>query len=354
MGASWHPVGDNPTVARRPSPDRLKVALLGAGRLGSAHASLLAALPSARLVVVADPRPDARALGEALGARTSADAREAIEAPDVDAVVIVTPTDTHAGLIERAARAGKPIFCEKPVALDVASTERALGTARACGVPLQIGFQRRFDPGYAEARRRIGAGELGRLQLFRAVSHDPYPPPAPYIPSCGGQFLDMTIHDIDLARFLMGEEVVAVSGWGAALGAQAPDFAACGDWDTTVLNLRFASGALGSISNSRQSGYGYDIQTEVLGEKGTVKVGYERHTPLTLYDPAGVHHDYVPYFPQRFERAYAAELAAFVDGVRSGRPLSPTGEDGLAALRVALAATESARRGGEPVAVPPG
>lgn len=327
--------------------------MLGAGRLGAAHARIVAALPHARLLVVADPRPEARALGEALGARTTADSGEAIDASDVDAVVIVTPTDTHAGLIQRAAQAGKPIFCEKPVALDAASTELALGAVRASGVPLQIGFQRRFDPGYAEARRRIDAGELGRLHLFRAVSHDPYPPPSPYIPTCGGQFLDMAIHDIDLARFLMGQEVVAVSGWGAALGAQAPAFAASGDWDTTVLNLRFASGALGSIANSRQSGYGYDIQTEVLGDKGTVKVGYERHTPVTLYDRAGVHHDYVPYFPQRFERAYAAELAAFVDGVCAGRPLSPTGEDGLAALRVALAATESARCGGAPVAVQP-
>ncbi len=330
---------------------RLGVALLGAGRLGAAHARTLASQPEVRLAVVADPQPAARELGARYGARTVADPREAILDPEVEAVVVVTPTGTHAELIEAAARAGKPVFCEKPVALDVPSTERAIAVARERGVPLQIGFQRRYDAGFVDARRRIAAGELGRLHLLRFVSHDPYPPPLHYIASCGGQFVDMGIHDIDMARFLSGEEIVEVSGMGTALGSAAEAFRAAGDWDTVVLTMRFASGALGTVANSRQSGYGYDIHTEILGDGGGLKVGYERHTPITRYDRAGAHHDYVPFFPERFAQAYAAELQAFVEAIRTGRPVTPTGEDGLAALRVALAATESAKKGGQPLRV---
>ncbi|MDQ3701001.1 MAG: inositol 2-dehydrogenase [Chloroflexota bacterium] len=332
---------------------RLNIALLGAGRLGANHARILASMPEARLAVIADPRPEVQSLGQRYGAQVVSDPRAAIDDPAVQAVVIVTPTGTHAPLIEAAAQAGKGIMCEKPVALDVPSTVRALDAVRRHGVPLQIGFQRRFDPGYAAARERIVAGELGRIHLFRAVSHDPYPPSPEYIAGCGGQFVDMAIHDIDLARFLTGSEIVAVSATGAALGAQAEDFRTAGDWDTTVLTLHLASGALGSIVNSRQAGYGYDIHTELLGERGGLKIGYERHTPLTRYDRQGAHHDFVPYFPERFARAYAAELAAFVDAVQHGRPVTPSGEDGLAALQVALAATTSARSGGVPVNVPP-
>jgi myo-inositol 2-dehydrogenase/D-chiro-inositol 1-dehydrogenase len=330
---------------------KLSIALLGAGRLGAAHARTLAGLPEAELAIVADPRPEGRALGEQYGARTVADPHEAIGDPSVQAVVIVTPTGTHAPLIEAAARAGKAIFCEKPIALDVPSTERALAVVAECGVPLQIGFQRRFDTGFAEAQRRIAAGELGKLHLFHAVSHDPYPPSREYILGCGGQFVDMSIHDIDVARFLTGSEVESVSATGTALGPQAQDFRDANDWDTTVMTLHFASGALGSVVNSRQAGYGYDIHTDVLGDNGGLKIGYERYTPITRYDREGAHHDYVPYFPQRFAQAYASELMAFVQAVLGGKPVSPTGADGLAALKVALAATESARNGGRPVKV---
>ena len=330
---------------------RLSVALLGAGRLGAAHARTLASMPMAYLAMVADPRPEGRQLGERYGARAVADPEEAIASAGVDAVVIVTPTATHARLIEAAARARKAIFCEKPVALDVASTERALAAVKQFGVPLQIGFQRRYDTGFAEARRRIEAGELGKIHLFRATGHDPYPPSREYILGCGGQFVDMSIHDVDVARFLTFSEVESVSAAGAALGPQAEDFRAAGDWDTTVMSLRFRSGALGSIVNSRQSGYGYDIHTDVLGDSGGLKIGYERYTPLTRYDRAGAHHDYVPYFPERFAQAYADELAAFVRAAQEGRPATPTGDDGLAALKIALAATVSARSGGAPVSV---
>ena len=329
----------------------LNVALLGAGRLGAAHARTLAGIPEARLVVVADPRPEGRELGERYGARPVAEPEAAISDPQVEAVVIVTPTATHATLIEAAARAGKPIFCEKPIALDVASTERALAVVAQCGVPLQIGFQRRYDSGFAEAQRRIAGGELGKLQLFRAVSYDPYPPTREYILGCGGMFVDMSIHDIDVAHFLTGDTVESVSATGTRLGPQADDFRDANDWDTTTLTLRFRSGTLGSIVNSRQAGYGYDIHTDVLGDKGGLKVGYERHTQLNRYDAHGAHFDYVPYFPQRFAQAYAAELSAFVDAVLQGSPVTPTGQDGLAALKVALAATKSGQQGGVPVTV---
>ena len=258
---------------------RLGIALLGAGRLGAAHARTLASLPEVHLAVVADPAPAARELGTRYGARAVADPLEAIADREVEAVVIVTPTGMHAGQIEAAARARKAIFCEKPIALEVASTEHALAVVKECGVPLQIGFQRRYDTGFADARQRIAAGEIGRLHLLRSVSYDPYPPPPHYIPTCGGQFVDMTIHDIDVARFLTGSEAAEVSAIGAALGPEAEAFRAVNDWDTTVLSIRFTSGALGSIVNSRQSGYGYDIHTEVLGDHGALKVGYERHTP---------------------------------------------------------------------------
>lgn len=330
---------------------KLRVALLGAGRLGAAHARTLSGLPEARLVVIADPRPEGRALAEQYDARAVAEPREAIDAAEVDAVVIVTPTATHAELIEAAARAGKAIFCEKPIALDVVTTERALAVVAQTGVPLQIGFQRRYDSGFAEAQRRIASGEIGDVHLLRSVSHDPYPPSREYITGCGGQFLDMTIHDLDIARFVTGLEVESVAAFGTALGAQAADFRAVADWDTTVLNLRFKGGALGSIVNSRQAGYGYDIHTDVLGSNGAVKVGYERYTPLTHYSRAGAVHDYVPYFPERFAGAYAAELLAFIRAVQEGRPVTPTGQDGLAALRIAIAATDSARKGGAPVPV---
>jgi len=330
---------------------RLRVALLGAGRLGAAHARTLAGLTEARLVSIADPRPEGRRLAESLDAKPVADPLEAIGDADVDAVVIVTPTATHADLIEEAARAGKAIFCEKPIALDVPTTERALATVERAGVPLQIGFQRRYDTGFAEAQRRVQAGEIGKVHLLRSVSHDPYPPSREYILGCGGQFVDMTIHDLDIARFVTGLEVESVSAFGSALGAQAQDFRDAGDWDTTVLNLRFRGGAIGSIVNSRQSGYGYDIHTDLLGDNGGLKVGYERYTPITRYSRAGATHDYVPYFPERFAQAYAAELVAFIHAVQEGRPVTPTGQDGLASLKIALAATESARRGGTPVGV---
>ena len=252
---------------------RLGIALLGAGRLGAAHARTLASLPEVHLAVVADPAPAARELGTRYGARAVADPLEAIADREVEAVVIVTPTGMHAGQIEAAARAQKAIFCEKPIALEVASTEHALAVVKECGVPLQIGFQRRYDTGFADARQRIAAGEIGRLHLLRSVSYDPYPPPPHYIPTCGGQFVDMTIHDIDVARFLTGSEAAEVSAIGAALGPEAEAFRAVNDWDTTVLSIRFASGALGSIVNSRQSGYGYDIHTEVLGDHGGAEGG---------------------------------------------------------------------------------
>jgi myo-inositol 2-dehydrogenase/D-chiro-inositol 1-dehydrogenase len=330
---------------------RLRVALLGAGRLGAAHARTLAGLTEARLVSIADPRPEGRQLAESLDARPLSDPREAIDDPGVDAVVIVTPTATHATLIEAAALAGKAIFCEKPIALDVETTERALGVVARTGVPLQIGFQRRYDTGFAEAQRRVAAGEIGKIHLLRSVSHDPYPPSREYILGCGGQFVDMTIHDLDIARFVTGLEVESVSAFGDAIGTRAQDFQDANDYDTTVLNLRFEGGALGSIVNSRQAGYGYDIHTDLLGDSGGLKVGYERYTAITRYSSAGAVHDYVPYFPERFAQAYAAELVAFIKAVQDGRPVTPTGSDGLAALKIALAATESARRGGVPVPV---
>ena len=328
---------------------RLGIALLGAGRMGREHAKALAGIPEARVVAVADPeekaREEARFLARA--ERAYAEAREAIEDPGVEAVVIVTPTDTHASLIEAAARAGKAIFVEKPVALTLAETERALAAVREAGVPFQIGFQRRFDPAYVRARRLLDEGAVGRVEQFRTVSRDPAPPPLSYLEASGGLFLDMAIHDYDLARFLVGE-VARVQAFGAV--RVDPEIGKLGDVDTAITVLFFENGAQGVVENSRRSVYGYDIRTEVFGEGGKVVVDAVPRTPTWRFREGGLEADHYHFFMDRFKEAYRAELEAFVAAVSAGRTPTPGPEDALAALKIALAATKSHREG-RPVAI---
>ena len=238
--------------------DLIGVAILGAGRMGQTHLRNLSGLPGVKVVVVAEPKIAAAEQGQSLcGAeRALADPEEAIHLPRVDAVVIVTPTDTHARLIELAAAAGKAIFSEKPIALDLEETARVVGIVNGKGVPLQLGFMRRFDPGYAAAKQKIDAGELGRVETFRALSRDTYPPGLKFLKSSGGLFLDMAVHDFDLARFLVGE-VEEVQAWGTVLIDER--FSQADDVDTAVTLLRFANGALGVIETSRRSNWGYNI-----------------------------------------------------------------------------------------------
>lgn len=314
-------------------------AVIGAGRIGALHAETLFSLPKARLVAVVDPdREAALRVAEDRLAATTIDA--AFKNPEVDAVVIASPTDLHAEHIIAAARAGKAIFCEKPVSLDLARAEEAMRVVEETQVPFQVGFQRRFDPGFATAKRRLDS--IGRLEMLRMQSCDPRPASFEYLKSSGGIFCDMTIHDIDLARFF-GGDIVEVTAIGSRFVV--PELEQTDDVDTAILTLRFASGALGVIQNSRRAVYGYDIRTELFGEKGKLVVEQEQATALYVYDAAGVHRDYATWFIDRFRTAYVGELGAFVAAVREGRTPSPGASDAIESLRVALAATRSLREG---------
>jgi myo-inositol 2-dehydrogenase/D-chiro-inositol 1-dehydrogenase len=247
-------------------------------------------------------------------------------------------------LVEAAARAGRPVFCEKPVDLDAGRIARCLETVRAAGAPLMVGFNRRFDPSFAELRRRIAAGEIGAVELVTIVSKDPTPPPPAYVARSGGLFRDMMIHDLDMARFLLGEEPVSVRAVGAALVD--PAIGAAGDVDTAAVLLQTASGRIAAITNSRRATYGYDQRIEAHGARGMLEAGNRRATTVTLASAAGYAAEpALPFFLERYAEAYRAELAHFAAVVREGAAPSPTGEDGLAAQLLADAATEACQTG---------
>jgi myo-inositol 2-dehydrogenase/D-chiro-inositol 1-dehydrogenase len=324
--------------------DSIGVAFLGVGRMGQTHLRNLSGLAGVKVVVVADPNLAAAEEGRALSGaeRALADVEQAIHYPGVDAVVIVTPTDTHAGLIELAANAGKAIFSEKPIALDLAQTARIVKIVNSKGVPLQLGFMRRFDPGYTRAKQKIDAGELGRIETFRALSRDTYPPGLQFLLGSGGLFLDMAVHDLDLARFLVGE-VDEVQAWGTVLIDER--FSQADDVDTAVALLRFVNGALGVTETSRRSNWGYDIRTEVAGAAGKVIVEGPQKTPFVFAKDFGSSYDHFENFPDRFEHAYRLELESFFQALRKGKEPSPGPEDALETLRLALAAKKSWREG---------
>lgn len=317
--------------------------------MGATHLRNLAGIPGVRVSIVADSSLEAAERGQALARaeRATTDVAAAITAPDVDAVVIVTPTSTHAALIEAAAHAGKAVWCEKPIALDLAETRRVLEVVDALGTPVQLGFMRRFDPGYAAAKRRIAAGELGRIESFRALSRDTYPPPLEFLKTSGGLFLDMAVHDLDLARYLVGE-VAEVQAWGAVLIDDR--FNQAQDADTAVALLRFENGALGVLETSRRSAWGYDIRTEVAGSLGKVVVEAGQKTPVTFSRDFAYQGDHFENFPDRFEAAYRLELEAFFGALRAGRKPEPGPEDALKTLQLAVAVTRSWREG-RPVSV---
>ncbi len=328
----------------------LSVALLGAGRIGTVHAETLAGLSGIAVAAVADAdEAAARRLAARLGAKVRDVAAIAADGA-IDAVLICTPTDTHAPLIERFARAGKAIFCEKPIDLDSRRAAAALEVVAQSKVPLMVGFNRRFDPRFAALRRAIDEGRIGRVESVLIVSRDPAPPPLDYIRRSGGLFKDMTIHDFDMARFLLDEEIATVRAEAAALVD--PAIGAAGDHDTASVILTTASGRQAVIVNSRRSGYGYDQRIEVHGSGGMVAAPNPVPAEIVTADAAGLHrpplHDF---FMTRYRDAYRAEMAAFVAALREGRPPRPDGGDGLAALRIAEAADRSLVSGrAEPVA----
>jgi myo-inositol 2-dehydrogenase/D-chiro-inositol 1-dehydrogenase len=322
--------------------EAIGVAFLGFGRMGETHLRNLAAIAGVKVVVVADERADRAALGKTMSGAELAtrDQVEAINHPSVDAVVISTPTDTHARLIELASNAGKAVFSEKPIALDLAETQRVVQIVKKQNVPVQLGFMRRFDPGYAKAKAMIDAGELGKLETFRALSRDTYPPSYEFLLGSGGLFLDMSVHDLDLARFLIGE-VEEVYSWGGVLIDER--FARAKDADTAVTLLKFKNGVLGVAETSRRSNWGYDIRTEVAGAKGKVVIEAPQKTPLTFATEFRSSFEHYENFPDRFEAAYRLELEAFFSALREKRTPRPGPEDALETLRLALAVTKSWR-----------
>jgi len=328
-----------PTFALR-NHASIGVAFLGVGRMGLTHLQTVAGIGAARLVVVSDVDAGAAERGRdiAHAERATTDPLDAINDPAVEAVVIVTPTSTHAGLIEASLRAGKAVWSEKPIALDLSETNRIVGLWRATGIPVQMGFMRRFDPGYVRARELIAAGELGRIEQFRAYSRDTHMPPAEFIRNSGGSFLDMCVHDFDLARFLVGE-IDEVSAWGSNVADKR--FEEAGDVDTAVTMLRFANGALGVVEMSRHSAWGYDIRTEVFGALGKVVVEAPHKTDLIFSRRFGFEGDHYNSFPDRFEVAYRLEFEAFFRTLAEGGTPDPGPGEALEALRLALAAKRS-------------
>lgn len=328
---------------------KVRLAVLGAGRIGALHARNIASQVSgAELAWVVDL--DERAAREAAGtARWSTNPNDVLADPTVNGVIIASATDTHARLIEQAAQAGKDIFCEKPIDKELAPIDQALAAVRGAGVKLQIGFNRRFDPGFAKARKIIQEGGIGQPQLLRLTSRDPQIAPMGYLAVSGGIFKDMTIHDLDMARWIMGEEVASIFAMGSVLIE--PGLRAMDDVDTVVLSLKYGSGAIGTIDNSRRAVYGYDVRLEVLGSEGAVAIGNTTATSVCVSGPAGVTSEGPLYwFVQRFEQAYLEEMRHFVDCLQHDRAPSVTGQDGRMPILMAEAA-QASLQSGKPVAI---
>jgi inositol 2-dehydrogenase len=326
---------------------RLGIGLIGAGRLGRVYARDLASrIAETKLVAIADPM---EAVAKDVAAEFDvpkhyADPLAMIDDPAVDAVVIVSPTHTHRGLVVAAASRKKPTFCEKPPALALSEVAEMQAAIEKSGMFLQMGFMRRFDAGYASAKKQIEAGRIGKPLVFKSTSRDPFRPSLEYAnpKSSGGMLLDMGIHDFDLARWFMGE-VKTVSTIGATIAY--PELATVGDIDNAVASLTFASGNLGVVDLSRSGIYGYDISTEILGLEGTLKIGYLRETPVMVLTKNSVAHDTVPYFMERFRDAYTTQLQNFAQNVQQQRPAPITIADGMEALRIGVAATRAHETG---------
>ena len=322
----------------------LRFAVLGAGRIGKVHAKAVSANADARLVAVADAmEPAAKALAAQYGCEVRS-TEAIVAATDIDAVIICTPTDTHADLIEALAKAGKAIFCEKPIDLSLDRVKSCLAVVRATKAVLMVGFNRRFDPHFVAVRGEIDAGTLGDVEMVTITSRDPGAPPVDYIKRSGGIFRDMTIHDFDMARFLLGEEVSEVSAMAAVLID--PAIGVAGDSDSVQVMLKTASGKMALISNSRRATYGYDQRIEVHGSKGAVSAENQRPVSIEVATAAGYTrpplHDF---FMTRYTEAYAAEIAAFIAAASGKAVASPSGEDGLKALALAEAALKSVAAG---------
>ncbi len=326
--------------------NKVRFGVIGAGRIGKIHVeNLCYNVPGAEVVVISEVEaavPATKEWAKQFGiTNIVSDPQILISDPQVDAVLICSPTDTHADLIMACAKAGKDIFCEKPIANDIGKTREALDAVERAGVKLQVGFNRRFDPNFKRVRQLVQTQEVGEPHIIKITSRDPEPPPAEYSKSSGGIFMDMTIHDFDMARYLSGSEVTEVYAAGTVLID--PAIGEAGDFDTAVILLKFANGATGVIDNSRKAVYGYDQRAEVFGSKGSAAASNKTPTTVEVSTGEGVFSDKpLFFFLERYMESFAQELRDFVEALQTGTEPPVTGNDGLQSLLIALAATKSA------------
>ena len=318
--------------------------VLGAGRMGKIHIeNILYNIPNLKIKIVADINRDDKLEKWANGIgvpKLTNDESEIINDPEINVVVIASPTDTHTKFIQEAAKAKKDIFCEKPIDTDLMRIKETLNIVKNEGVKLMIGFNRRFDRNFKRVREMVSSGQVGIPQIVKVTARDPAPPSIDYIKTSGGMLFDMTIHDWDMARFQIGSEIEEVYTKGAVLVD--PEIGKAGDIDTVVLILKFKNGAIGMIDNSRQAVYGYDQRVEVFGSKGCAIADNEPSNTVRLYTPENIKEDNIPYFfLQRYMESYAAELRYFIDCLQNNKEPSPNGEDGFQNVVIAIAAQKS-------------
>lgn len=319
--------------------------VLGAGRIGKVHGHTLANSGRARVAYVADAdEKAANGLAAAVGAKV-ASVEDVIKAKDTDAILIATPTDTHADLIEAAAKAGKMILCEKPVSLSVERIEKCLAVVDKAKVPLMIGFHRRYDPNFSVLEKRLRKGEAGEVEIVTITCRDPAPPPVSYIERSGGLYRDMMIHDFDMSRFLLGGEEIEIVH---ALGGNMvdPAIGKAGDIDTAAVHMQTRRGAMVIITNSRRATYGHDQRIEVHGSQAMLRAGNIHLTTVECASGNGFTSDLIPFsFIERYAEAYRLEVLAFLDAIEKGVAPTASGHDGLQAQKLAEAATESWKTG---------
>ncbi len=322
----------------------LRFAVLGAGRIGQVHARAISSVAGAELVAIAEPFEAAAKAAQATFGCELRTIEAILASDDIDAVVICTPTDTHSDLIEAAAKAGKAVFCEKPVDLSVARVQACLKTVADEQATLMVGFNRRFDPDFMAVKAAIDAGKIGKVEMVTISSRDPGAPPADYIKRSGGIFRDMTIHDFDMARWLLGEEVETVQASASVLVD--PAIGELGDFDSVNVILRTATGRQAIITNSRRAAYGYDQRIEVLGSEGAVSAMNMAEANIEIADKDGFHRPpLLNFFMSRYVAAYANEIAGFIKAVTDKTETPTTGHDGLMALALADAALMSVAEG---------
>ena len=325
------------------STQKLNIGIIGAGRIGKVHAETLAfRIPEAKIVAIADINREA---AQALAAhcnipKVTVSSDDIIADPQIEAVLICSATNTHAELIVQAAKAGKHIFCEKPIAYTLKQIDHALAAVKTAGVQLQIGFNRRFDANFARVRLAVAKGEIGTPNLMHIISRDPAPPPVSYVKVSGGIFMDMTIHDFDMARFLIGDEVEEVYTAGGVMVD--PEIGKAGDLDTALIVMRFRNGVIGTIDNSRKAVYGYDQRVEILGSEGKIETGNCYPNQATVSSGKSVYKDLpLNFFMDRYTESFAMELKSFTQSVLENKATAVTGIDGRIPVVMAMAARKS-------------